>query len=54
MDSIIEILKKEMEKSEGTAKIVKVPKNMRPTAESLKKMDRKIRAQIQENEKWRI
>ena len=49
MSSIRTILKKEMEKSNGAARLVKVPKHMRPTAESLEKLDREISAQIESN-----
>lgn len=38
-----------MEKSNGAARLVKVPKHMRPTAESLEKLDREISAQIESN-----
>lgn len=47
MSSIRTILKKEMEKSNGAARLVKVQKHMRPTAESLEKLDREISAQIE-------
>ena len=36
------ILKKEMAKSNGQAKLVKVPQERRPDAESLKKIDREV------------
>ena len=49
MSSIRTILKTEMEKSNGAARLVKVPKHMRPTAESLEKLDREISAQIESN-----
>ena len=38
-----------MEKSNGAARLVKVPEHMRPTAESLKKLEREISAQIESN-----
>ena len=44
MSSISTILRKEMEKSNGAAKLVKVPKHMRPTAETLEKLEREISA----------
>ena len=47
------ILRKEMEKSEGKARLVKVPANRRPTAESLRKLDREISSQIEANEAMR-
>lgn len=53
MSSISDILKKEMDKSNGQAKVVKVPKEMRPTYESLKKLETKIGAQIQANNDMR-
>ena len=53
MSSIITILRKEMEKSNGTARLVKVPKYMRPTAESLEKLESEISAQIESNRKMR-
>ena len=49
MSSIRTVLKKEMEKSNGAARLVNVPKHMRPTAESLEKLDREISAQIESN-----
>lgn len=53
MSSISNILKKEMKKSNGTARLVKVPKHMRPTAESLKKLEKEIGAQIESNRTMR-
>lgn len=47
------ILKKELEKSGGKAKLVKVPANRRPTAESLRKLDCEISSQIKANEAMR-
>lgn len=51
--SISRILKKEMEKSGGKAKVVKVPADRRPTAESLRELEREISAQISANEAMR-
>lgn len=51
--SISRILHKEMEKSNGQAKLVKVPASRRPTAESLRKLEREISAQISANEAMR-
>ncbi len=51
--SISRILTKEMEKSGGKAKLVKVPASKRPTAESLRKLEREISAQISANEAMR-
>ncbi len=53
MSSIRMILKKEMDKSNGAARLVKVPKHMRPTAESLEKLEREIDAQIDSNRRMR-
>lgn len=53
MGSIRTILKKEMDKSNGAARLVKVPKHMRPTAESLEKLEREIDAQIDSNRRMR-
>lgn len=51
--SISRILNKEMNKSGGSARLVKVPADRRPTAESLKKLEREISAQITANEAMR-
>lgn len=51
--SISRILAKEMAKSGGTARVVKVPANRRPTAESLRKLEREVSAQINANEVMR-
>ena len=53
MSSIRMILKKERDKSKGAARLVKVPKHMRPTAESLEKLEREIDAQIDSNRRMR-
>ena len=47
--SISRILKKVVEKSNGKMRIVKVPPEKRPTAESLEKLEREIGAQIDVN-----
>lgn len=47
--SISRILKKVAEKSNGKMRIVKVPPEKRPTAESLEKLEREIGAQIDAN-----
>lgn len=41
-----DILAKEMNKSGGSAKLVKVPDNRRPTTASLQKLDQEIISQI--------
>lgn len=43
------MLKKLAERSNGKIRIVKIPPEKRPTAESLKKLDREIKAQIDVN-----
>lgn len=50
---ISSILGKEMNKSGGSARLVKVPANRRPTAESLKSLEQEISAQIIANEVMR-
>lgn len=47
------VLMKEMAKSGGKARLVKAPANKRPTAESLRKLDREISSQIEANEAMR-
>ncbi len=44
------MIAREMEKGNGQIEIVKVPANKRPTAASLKKLDREIAAQVSANE----
>lgn len=51
--SIIDVLKKEVEKSGGKVRVVKVPPERRPTAESLAKLEAEISAQIRVNEEMR-
>lgn len=48
-----DILAKEMEKSGGSAELVKVPSNRRPTVASLRKLDREISSQISANDAMR-
>lgn len=43
-------LEQQMLKSNGSAKVVKVPKHMRPTRESLKNLETEIASQIEANE----
>ena len=43
------ILHKIAEESDGKMKIVKVPPDKRPTAESLAKLEREINAQVEAN-----
>lgn len=47
---ISKIIVREMNNSAGHVKIVKVPDSKRPTAASLRKLDREIAAQVSENE----
>lgn len=51
--SISNILAHEMAKSNGTVRLVKVPQNMRPTAKSLKQLEKQIQAQLDENYAFR-
>lgn len=47
---ISRMIAREMEKSNGKIRIVKVPESKRPTAASLKELDREIAAQVSANE----
>ena len=47
------ILAKEMSKSNGEAEFIKVPANRRPTAASLRKLEREISSQISANDAMR-
>lgn len=49
MSTIIEILHRIAEKSNGKMRVVKVPPERRPTAESLEKLEREIGAQLDAN-----
>lgn len=51
MSKLTRILIKEMAKSGGKAKLVKVPEERRPTAQSLKKLDKEIEAQMNQHKK---
>ncbi len=51
--SIRTVLTKAMERSGGRARVVPVPADKRPDAESLKKLEREIAAQIDANEAMR-
>ncbi len=42
-------LEREMAKSGGKARVVKVPENMRPTVDSLRHLENEISAQIKSN-----
>lgn len=44
------MIEKQMSKSKGQVRIVKIPADEKPTAESLKKLDREIAAQVSANE----
>ena len=47
--NISNVISKQMTKSGGKVKIVKVPDNKRPTAETLKKLDNEVAAQVKAN-----
>lgn len=47
------IIEQEMAKSGGTARVVEVPKNRRPTPESLRQLGREMGAQIRANDDMR-
>lgn len=47
--SLISVLSKELARSNGRAKLVKVPKHMKPTLESLKQFENEVSAQIESN-----
>ena len=49
MSTINMVLHRIAEESNGKMRIVKVPPERRPTAESLKKLDREIKAEINAN-----
>lgn len=51
--SIKDIIKHEMDKSHGSARMIKVPENRRPTRESMEKMAREVSAQFEWNEAMR-
>ena len=47
------LLKEIADESDGKIRIVKVPENQRPTAESLKRLDNEINAQVEKNRAMR-
>lgn len=49
MDRTTNLLKRVAEESNGKMKIVKVPPEKRPTAESLENLEKEISAQIEPN-----
>lgn len=51
--SISRILTRAMERSGGSARVVAVPANRRPTSESLRSLEREIAAQVSANEAMR-
>ena len=53
MDSIGKIMRKIAERSNGKMRIVEVPNEMRPTAESMEKLNREIDSQLKRNEEMR-
>lgn len=52
--SIRTILARELSRSNGKARLVKIPDHMRPTAESLANLNREISAQISVNDDMRF
>lgn len=54
MNDVRRVIRKEMAKSNGTARMVKVPQDRRPTLESLKKLEQEITAQVKDNERMRV
>lgn len=52
--SIRTILARELSRSNGKARLVKIPDSMRPTAESLKHLETEIGAQIGANDDMRF
>lgn len=49
MNTIIRILQRLADESNGKMRVVKVPPERRPTAESLEKLEREIGAQLDAN-----
>lgn len=47
---ISRVIEKEMQKSGGRVKVVKVPANRRPTASALTRLEREIASQVSANE----
>ncbi len=47
------IIRKEMAKSNGAARVVKVPQKCRPTQESLRELETEIAAQLNRNDVMR-
>ena len=50
MSSVRKIIAKEMDKSAGKAKMVKVPPERKPTTESAERLEREIESQLIDNE----
>ena len=53
MSQLDRMIRKLAEKSKGKIRIVEVPPERRPTAESLAKLEREIKAQIDANDAMR-
>ena len=51
--NISEVLSKELGKSDGAARLVKVPENRRPTASTMKDFETEVSAQVSANEAMR-
>lgn len=47
---ISKVIEKEMQKSGGRVRVIKVPAERRPTAAALKKLEREIASQVSANE----
>ncbi len=47
---ISRVIEREMQKSNGRVRVVKVPANRRPTASALTKLEREIASQVSANE----
>lgn len=55
MSSIIrEIMRREIEKGDGTVRLVQMPKEKIPTAESLRELEDEIAARLAQNAQSRI
>lgn len=52
--SIRTVLARELSRSNGKARLVKIPEHMRPTAESLKHYSDEVQSQIRENDAMRF
>lgn len=46
---VLNVIAKEMAKSDGSVRMIKVPAEKRPTVDSLKKLGREVSAQFEDN-----